>query len=208
MPRFTTAPSGMSEAMRRASSSRLMRVAMSVASLAGRRGGRGLEGRPLDGHAADELTVTKPRSLAQRHHAVDVDAGRHDGLGVDAAERHDVVDLHDRRRRRGRHERPEVAGSLTVDEVAPTVGREGAHEGVVGTDGVLQHVVASVDAPRLAPLGELGAVSGGRVEGADAGPGGADAFGQVALRHELELDLTRPIQTVEYPGVALPREGA
>src|SRR5690606_39930418 len=48
----------------------------------------------------------------------------------------------------------------------------------------------------------------GRVEGADAGPGGADAFGQVALRHEFELDLTRPIQTIEYPGVALPREGA
>ena len=41
--------------------------------------------------------------------------------GSSAPERHDLVDLHDRRRRGRRHDRPEVARRLAVDEVAPAV---------------------------------------------------------------------------------------
>ena len=53
----------------------------------------------------------------------------------------------------------------------------------------LEHVHAAVDLARLLALGEVGAVAGRREEAADAGAGGADALGQVALRDELELAL-------------------
>ena len=59
--------------------------------------------------------------------------------------------------------------------------------------GALEHVHAAVDLARLLALGEVGAVAGRREEGADAGAGGADALGQVALRHQLELDLAGAI---------------
>src|SRR5690606_33491191 len=204
MPRLTTAPSGMSCAMRRARSSRLMRVAMSVLLA----GGGGLERGALHGDAADELAVLEPRAGPDLDDAVDVDAGGDDRLGVERAERHDLVDLHDGRGGGARHDGSEVARGLAVDEVAPAVGGEGADEGEVGPDGVLEHVVAAVDAARLAAFGELGAVAGRRVEGADAGAGGADAFGEVALGHEPEFDLAGAVEPVEDPRVALAGDGA
>ena len=73
---------------------------------------------------------------------------------------------------------------------------------------VLEHVVAIGDAARLLALREIGAERRGRVEGADAGAGRADALGERALRHELELDLARPVRLVEVPGIALARERA
>src|SRR5208282_2957776 len=73
-------------------------------------------------------------------------------------------------------------------------------------DRVLEHVIAAVDAPRFLAFGERGAVAGGRVEGANTGPRGTDALGQVALRHELELDVPVVVEPVEYPGIDLPRK--
>ena len=65
-------------------------------------------------------------------------------------------------------------------------------------DRVFEHVVAAVDRARLLALGERRAVAGRREERADAGAGGADALGQIALRHQLELDLAGAVQTVEH----------
>ena len=76
----------------------------------------------LEVDAADERAAVEPGALPDRDDAVDEDAGCHDGLGVERPERHDLVDLHDRRGRGRRHDRPEVARRLAVDEVAPAVG--------------------------------------------------------------------------------------
>ena len=50
---------------------------------------------------------------------------------------------------------------------------------------------------------ELGAVARGGEEAADAGAGGADALGEVALRHQLQLDLAPAVQPVEHLRAAL-----
>ena len=65
-----------------------------------------------------------------------------------------------------------------------------------------------VDLADLLALGERGAVAGRREEGADAGPGRADPLGEVALRHELELDLAGAVLRVELVAVVLPGERA
>ena len=58
------------------------------------------------------------------------------------------------------------------------------------------------------PSASRRAVAGGREEAADAGAGGADALGQVALRHQFELDLAGAVQRIEHMRIALPRERA
>ncbi len=58
------------------------------------------------------------------------------------------------------------------------------------------------------PSASSGAVAGGGEEAADAGAGGADALGQVALRDQLQLDFPGAVGRIEVPGVGLAREGA
>src|SRR5258707_728880 len=82
---------------------------------------------------------------------------------------------------------------------APPVGTVRLDQRVVGVDRILEDVVAIVDAPRLLPFGELGAVSRRREERADAGASGTDALGERALRYELELDFAAAISLVEVP---------
>ncbi|MND01080.1 hypothetical protein D3C83_199180 [compost metagenome] len=66
-------------------------------------------------------------------------------------------------------------------------------------DRIFEHVVAIADAPRFLAFGELGAVGSRGKERADAGAGGANALGERALRHQLELYLARPVQAIEVP---------
>ena len=73
-------------------------------------------------------------------------------------------------------------------------------------DRIFEDVITIADAPRLLAFGEIGAERGRRVEGADARAGGANALGERALRHELQLELARPIGLVEMPGVSLTRK--
>ena len=75
-------------------------------------------------------------------------------------------------------------------------------------DRILEHVVAAVDHARLLAFGEQRAVAGRREERADAGAGGADALGEIALRHELELDLAGAVQRVEHVRIGLARKRA
>jgi hypothetical protein len=107
-----------------------------------------------------------------------------------------------------RHDRAEVARGLAVHQVAPAVAAQRLDQREVGVDGRLQHVVAAVDQARFLALGQQGAVAGRAEEAADAGAGGADAFGQVALGREFELDLAGAVQRVEVVGIGLAREGA
>ena len=119
-----------------------------------------------------------------------------------------LAHLHHGALRRRRHDRREVARAHAVGEVAPAVGAVGLDQRVVGVDRILEHVVAIADAPRLLALGELGAVGGRREERADAGARGADALGERALRHQLELELARAVRLVEVPRVGLARKRA
>src|SRR5690606_38736834 len=71
-----------------------------------------------------------------------------------------------------------------------------------------ENVAAFVDHAFLFAVSELGADAGRGEESADAGTGGTDALGEVALRNELEFDLARAVEIVEDPRVALARKRA
>src|SRR5690606_31194550 len=130
-----------------------------------------VERAALNVDSPDELAVAQPAPLAYRDDAVHKDARSDDRLGVERAQPDDLVDLGDRGRRRRGHDRPEVAGSLAEDQIAPAVGLERADEREIRTDRILEQVGLALDLADLLALGELRADGGGRVEGADAGAG-------------------------------------
>ena len=84
-------------------------------------------------------------------------------------------------------------------QVAELVGFPGADQGVVGRQGVLQHISAAIDFAVFLALGQFGADRCGGVEPADAGRGDADALRQRALRHQFG---------VHQPLVVHPHKGA
>src|SRR5690606_16029803 len=95
-----------------------------------------------------------------------------------------------------------------IDQASPAVPSQCGDQSEVCAYRVLEKVLATVDLAFLLAFGELSAHPGRRVEGADTGAGSADAFGQVPLRHEFELDLAVAVEAVENPRVVLAREGA
>ncbi len=142
------------------------------------------------------------------HHPVDVDARGHHGLRVELTDSTTSRDLDDDGGRGGGHHRTEVAGGLAVDEVAHPVGAVGADQGDVAADRVLEHVGAPVDLAGLLALGQRRADAGRAEERADPGAGRAHPLGEVALRHQLQLDPAGAVEAVEDPGVLLARERA
>src|SRR5204863_2300606 len=97
IPRLTTMPSAMSAATRAAICSRLLPRVVIIS------------------------TGTRRRQCWGAHDSVHEDPGRDDRLGIEGAERDDLADLGDRTARGRSHERPEVAGRLAIDEVAPAI---------------------------------------------------------------------------------------
>ena len=75
-------------------------------------------------------------------------------------------------------------------------------------DREFENVVAIADAPRLLALREIRAERSWREKPGDARAGGADALGERALRHQLELELAGAIGLVEMPRIRLARKGA
>src|SRR3982751_3673045 len=128
MPRLTTAPSGMSRATRAAISARLHFGSLIARSsrLLPKAAGAG-------------------RDAADAHDPAHEDSRRDDALGVEAAERHDLVHGRDRRLRRHRHHRAEVARRHAVREIAPAVAALGLDECIVGLQRRLEHIHAAVD---------------------------------------------------------------
>ena len=98
---------------------------------------------------------------------------------------------------RGGHHGIEVARGLAVDEIAPAVAFPGFDEGEVTADGALEDVGASVEIAGFLAFGNHGAVTSGRVERGDACAAGAEAFGQGALRIQLDLQLAAQDQLLE-----------
>src|SRR4051812_20412028 len=174
MPRFTYAPSGMWRATRAAIWSRAKRC-IEASSIRG----RCLAGCLRLGQCAGR----------QLDDALDEDSGRDNRFRIETAEVDGLAHLRDRALRRGRHDRTEVPRRLAIDEVPPAVAAVGLDQRDVGVDRMLEHVLPAIDLPRLLAFGEQRAVTGRAEERADACAGGANALGQVALRHQLELDL-------------------
>ncbi len=102
----------------------------------------------------------------------------------------------------------EVARRLAVGQIAPAVALLRLDQREIGVDGRLEHIHAAIDLARFLALGQVRAIARGREEAADAGAGGADALGQVALRHQFQLQLARAVQRVKDVGIGLARERA
>ena len=66
----------------------------------------------------------------------------------------------------------------------------------------------AVDLARFLAFGQFGAVGRGAEKSADARAGGADALGQVALRHQFEFKLAAAVQRVKHLAVGLPGKAA
>ena len=113
----------------------------------------------------------------------------------------DRAHLRDRELRGGRHHGPEIHLRVAEDEIAGAVGGVGAHQREVAGDRLLEHVVALAEAAHLLALGQLGAEADRRVERRDAGAARADALGERALRHHLELDLAGHPARLERRGL-------
>jgi len=75
-------------------------------------------------------------------------------------------------------------------------------------DRILEDVVAACDHARFLALRKQRAEAGGREERADACAGRADALGEVALWHELKLDLAAAVESVEHVRIGLPGKRA
>src|SRR4029079_17635581 len=83
--------------------------------------------------------------LSRLHDALHENAGCYDDFGIERTERDDFPDLRDRAVSCTRHDRPEVACGLAVDEIAPPVASFGPDECIVAVDRHFQHVVAAVN---------------------------------------------------------------
>jgi len=147
------------------------------------------------------------------HDVRDEDTGRDDGLGVQLAQLDDLVHGGHGALGGGGHHGAEVAGGLSEAEVAPAVPALGLDEGHIAMDGVLQHIGLAVDDAGLlgaavGVLGQFSSEAGGGEEGPHAGTGGAQALGQIALGHQLQFDLSAPVELVKHKGVSLAREAA
>ena len=112
---------------------------------------------------------------------------RDDVVGIDLARLDQVLDLGHGDLGRRRHHRVEVARGLAVDEVAFGVALPGMHDGQIGDQAGLHHVLLAVELADFLALGDQGADAGLGEEGRDAGAAGAAALGQGALGIELDL---------------------
>src|SRR5438270_1971867 len=142
------------------------------------------------------------------HHPGDIDAGSGDLLRRQLAQFGDVLRLYDRQLGRRRHDRIEVPPGVAVDEVAPTVGAPRLDQCNIAVNRVFEDVFAPVKDAALLALGQLGAGGGRRVEGRDAGRGGAQPLRHRALRQYFELDLTAGIDLLEQDRAAAARKAA
>src|SRR5579862_398125 len=121
--------------------------------------------------------------------ALDENARRDDVVGIDLARLDQILDFGHRHLARGRHHRIKIARGLAVNEVAFGIAEISVHDRQIGDDAALHDVALAVELAHVLALGDLGADAGLGEERRDAGAAGADAFGERALRVELDLEL-------------------
>src|SRR5207245_1356780 len=101
-----------------------------------------------------------------------------------------------------------VARGLAVDEVPKPIAAMRLDEREIGGQRVLEHVRPAREQARLLAFGEERAVAGRSEEGSDARARRADALGEIALRHHLQLYFPRPVERVEDERIGLSRKRA
>ena len=129
--------------------------------------------------------------------AVDEDAGGVDLVGVEFAGLDDDLGFGDGDLAAGGGVGIEVAGGAAIDEIALRVALPGFDEGEVGDDAALEDVGVAVEVFVLFAFGDEGADAGAGVEAGDAGASCAHAFGERALRGELNFELALEILAFE-----------
>ncbi|MNI32658.1 hypothetical protein D3C73_865790 [compost metagenome] len=108
---------------------------------------------------------------------------------VDAADRHHLLHFHDADLAGHRAGRVEVARGLAEHQVAGLVGLPGLDQGNVGAQRGFHHVVLAVELTGFLAFGHHRAIAGSGEERRDTRTTGTQAFGQGALRIELQLQL-------------------
>src|SRR3546814_16179853 len=100
-------------------------------------------------------------------HALHIEAGQVEAVGIEAAGRHDLLDLGDADFGRGRHRLVEIARGLAKDEVPRLVGLPPLDDRKVGKDAAFEATVLPVAGLDLLALGDRGAAPGqnGRTSG-------------------------------------------
>src|SRR3546814_17977954 len=89
------------------------------------------------------------------------------------------------------------------------IGAQCLDQGVVGVQRIFKNVIAPVYRALLFAFGQGRAGARGRIDTTDAGACGPDALGQIALRHQFQLDFSGSIQGIEYlrSGLARKKDG-
>jgi hypothetical protein len=144
------------------------------------------------------------------YHGVDEDAAGVDGIGVELAERVEVLDLGDDvvGTHGGRH--VEVTRRAAVDEVAPGVASVSPDDGDVALEGRHQDVCAAVELDELLALFGDRSNAGGCEEATQPGAAAAHHLGQRALRRGFDLEdafvhgLAHPGGSADVAGDDLP----
>src|SRR5659263_786344 len=111
---------------------------------------------------------------------VNKEAGRDDVLGVDLTQLRNLVHGGYRLFAGRGHNGAEVAGRHAVHQVAPAVAALGLDQRDITVDGMLQYVILSIAFAAFLALGQLGAKTGRREEGANARARRPDALSQIA----------------------------
>ena len=97
---------------------------------------------------------------------------------------------------------------LVERQVAPAVGFPRFHQAHVTLQRALHDVATAVEFANLLAHGHLGADAGGGEERGNAGARGTHAFGEGALRDDLQLDLAGAIEAFEHHRIGGARERA
>src|SRR5712692_5012562 len=118
---------------------------------------------------------------------VDEDAGGVDLVGRELAEFYELFNFGDYVIGGGGHHGIEVARRFAIDEIAPAVALPGFDESEIAAQGAFEDVLAAIEFAGFFAFGNHGAVAGRCVEGWNARAPGADAFGEGALRIQLDL---------------------
>src|SRR5690554_1673640 len=142
------------------------------------------------------------------HHPIDEDPRGHDDFGVEITQFDEMLGLHNGGLGGHAHDRPEVAGGLAVDQVAPAVCLVGQHQREVAVKGLFEYVVMPVDLAHFLALAELRAIAGARVKAAKPRAGSVQTLSDGALRYTFEFDFAFLVKPVEYVRMRAFRKGA
>src|SRR5664279_3971061 len=119
--------------------------------------------------------------------ALHVNAGGVHMVRLDFSRIDQVLDFDDGHLCRSCHHGIEVLRRLAVNQIAPTVALPGFDEREVRFQGPLQYIRPAIELARLFAFGNHRPEARRGVESGDSRSASADAFGEGALRNELEL---------------------